>query len=177
MHPTSHVKAQRAARSGRKNRWRVLLVIVSVVCLLAGSCTNPLSGPGEMQNGVASWYGEPFNGRPTASGEAFDMTKLTAAHLTLPFGSVVNVQDLDTKKVTQVRINDRGPFVPDRIIDLSQAAAQGIRMPGVANVRLQVVSIPPTRGADLFSVQIGAFADRASARNLRDQMEHDYGAA
>jgi rare lipoprotein A len=76
-----------------------------------------------------------------------------------------------------VRINDRGPFVHDRIIDLSHAAAQAISMPGIANVRLKVISIPPTRAVEMFAVQIGAFPQRSEADNLRVQMERKYGTA
>jgi rare lipoprotein A len=76
-----------------------------------------------------------------------------------------------------VRINDRGPFVHDRIIDLSHAAAQAISMPGVANVRLEVISTPPTRAAEMFAVQIGAFSQRSEAETLRARMERSHGTA
>lgn len=128
-------------------------------------------------NGVASWYGVPFNGRPTASGEIYDMEKLTAAHRTLPLGTVVEVDRLDNGQKVQVKINDRGPFVQGRIIDLSHAGAQAISMPGIANVTLKIVSEPPTRGVDMFAVQVGAFADRAAAEQLRDQMNAKFGTA
>jgi len=88
------------------------------------------------EEGVASWYGDAFKGRPTASGEAFDPTALTAAHRTLPFGSCVLVQSVDASREVKVRINDRGPFVAGRVIDLSQRAAQVLGIEGVAPVRL-----------------------------------------
>jgi len=156
---------------------------LSIGCLAAislafMSCSKkPSTSTGQTQEGVASWYGVPFNGRPTASGEIYDMEKLTAAHRTLPFGAVVRVEDLVNQKTAEVRVNDRGPFVADRIIDLSHAAAQSINMPGTANVRLTVISTPPTRGADVFAVQIGAFSDRAQAEVLRSKMEQKYGTA
>jgi len=156
---------------------------LSIGCLAAislafMSCSKkPRTSTGQTQEGVASWYGVPFNGRPTASGEIYDMEKLTAAHRTLPFGAVVRVEDLVNQKTAEVRVNDRGPFVADRIIDLSHAAAQSINMPGTANVRLTVISTPPTRGADVFAVQIGAFSDRAQAEVLRSKMEQKYGTA
>ena len=175
MNSEKPVKRSVSARSARKPS--ICIVVVIVICMQAGSCNKPVSGPGQVQLGVASWYGKPFNGRRTASGEIYDMEKLTAAHPTLPFGTIVSVLDSDTNRVTQVRINDRGPFVPGRIIDLSHAAAQGIDMPGTAKVRLHVISIPATRAADLFAVQIGSFAEHLPAQNLRDEMEHDYGAA
>jgi rare lipoprotein A len=129
------------------------------------------------QTGVASWYGVPFNGRPTASGEIFDMQKLTAAHRTLPLGTVVNVLNLTNQQTVQVRINDRGPFVADRIIDLSQAAAKTISMPGISNVNLSIVSSPPTRGVENYAVQVGNFTDKESAEKLRQSMEAKYGTA
>jgi len=151
------------------------LAAISLACM---SCSKkPRTSTGQTQEGVASWYGVPFNGRPTASGEIYDMEKLTAAHRTLPFGAVVRVEDLVNQKTAEVRVNDRGPFVADRIIDLSHAAAQSINMPGTANVRLTVISTPPTRGADVFAVQIGAFSDRAQAEVLRSKMEQKYGTA
>lgn len=125
--------------------------------------------------GIASWYGVPFNGRPTASGEIYDMEKLTAAHRTLPLGTVVEVDRPDNGQKVQVKINDRGPFVQGRIIDLSHAAAQTISMPGIANVKLRIVSEPPTRGVDMFAVQVGSFADRANAEQLREQLQARFG--
>jgi rare lipoprotein A len=151
---------------------------VLLLALVFASCTKKSDIPAKAsQVGVASWYGHPFDGRATASGEIYDMEKLTAAHRTLPLGSVVSVQNLVNSQTVQVRINDRGPFVNDRIIDLSHAAAQAISMAGIANVRLEVISTPPTRAADLFAVQIGEFAKRQDAEQLREQMEGKYGTA
>lgn len=96
------------------------------------------------QVGIASWYGEPFHGRRTSSGEIYDMHKLTAAHLTLPLGTIVLVTDLKTGKSVVVRINDCGPYVAGRIIDLSFAAAEKLGMvrKGVAKVGLKVLQYP-----------------------------------
>ncbi|HXJ93695.1 MAG TPA: septal ring lytic transglycosylase RlpA family protein [Terriglobia bacterium] len=160
--------------SSHRVRW---LCCLAAVCLMATSCAKKASAPSQAETGIASWYGHPFDGRPTASGEIYDMEKMTAAHRTLPFGTVVRVESLATHKTSEVRINDRGPFVQGRIIDLSHAAAEAIDMQSIANVRLQVVSTPPTRGADLFAVQIGGFSERAPAEQLRDQMQREYGAA
>ena len=93
------------------------------------------------ETGIASWYGAPFHGRPTANGEVFDKEQLTAAHTTLPLPSVVRVTNLDTDKEVVVRINDRGPFVGGRIIDLSYAAAKSIGMDrtGTGKVRVQIL--------------------------------------
>ena len=92
--------------------------------------------------GEASWYGGQFHGRTTASGERFDMDQLTAAHRSLPFGSRVRVTNQATKDSVIVRINDRGPYAGNRVIDLSRAAAKAVRLigPGVAPVRLEVLT-------------------------------------
>jgi rare lipoprotein A len=94
--------------------------------------------------GIASWYGEDFNGHLTANGEVYDMYAFTAAHKTLPLGTVVQVTNEDNGMTTQVRINDRGPYVTGRIIDLSRTAARalGMRDQGTAKVKLEVVSWP-----------------------------------
>jgi rare lipoprotein A len=96
------------------------------------------------QVGVASWYGPKFAGRRTSNGEIFDPSQLTAAHLTLPFGTRVRVTNLATGSSVVVRINDRGPYKPDRIIDLSQAAAEAIGMArsGLARVRIEPLALP-----------------------------------
>jgi len=103
---------------------------------------NPV---GYVEEGMASWYGPGFHGRRTASGEVFDMYALTAAHRTLPFGSIVRVVRLDTGAAVTVRINDRGPFKKDRIIDLSYAAAReiGLDRDGTARVRIEVIGYEP----------------------------------
>jgi rare lipoprotein A len=99
---------------------------------------------GATETGIASWYGEAYNGRRTSSGEIFDMQQLTAAHRSLPFQTWVEVTDLDNGKKVSVRIIDRGPFVKGRIIDLSLAAARKIEMvgPGIARVKLTVIAPP-----------------------------------
>ena len=94
--------------------------------------------------GVASWYGEDFNGRLTASGEVYDMYKFTAAHKTLPLGTTVKVTNLDNGKTVEVKVNDRGPYVRGRIIDLSRTAGRAIdiRGTGTARVKLEVLRWP-----------------------------------
>lgn len=141
------------------------------------TATPQMSG-GEV--GVASWYGHPYHGRAAASGETYDMEQLTAAHRTLPFGTLVRVVNLENSKSVDVRINDRGPFVDDRIIDLSHAAARSIDLigPGTARVRVEVLqapALPATPG--YFAVQVGAFQNRSNAERLRAEMEARYGAA
>lgn len=124
---------------------------------------------------MASWYGVPFNGHRTSDGEIYDMHQMTAAHRTLPFGAIVQVTNLSNGRQIDVRINDRGPFVSNRIIDLSYSAAQalGIVGPGTALVRLQVVS-GPTLAAGFFGVQVGAFEVQANAERLRANLSERY---
>ncbi|MFZ2956583.1 MAG: septal ring lytic transglycosylase RlpA family protein [Candidatus Ozemobacteraceae bacterium] len=101
-----------------------------------------VSDPGIYQTGIASWYGDQFQGRPTASGEAFNMNDLTAAHPVLPFGTKVEVTNLSNGRNVTVRINDRGPSKDDRIIDVSKRAALEIGMieAGISQVNLRIVS-------------------------------------
>ncbi|MCP4570910.1 MAG: septal ring lytic transglycosylase RlpA family protein [bacterium] len=118
------------------------LALVAVLGLLAGCGGGPSrGGGGEVQVGLASFYADRFHGRTTASGEVFDMHAMTAAHKTLPFGTRVRVTRLDTGRDVIVRINDRGPFVAGRIIDLSRKAAQELDMlqSGVVRVRVRVL--------------------------------------
>ncbi len=130
---------------------------------------------GYTEEGNASWYGIPFNGRHSSNGEIYDMYKLTAAHRTMPFETMVRVTNLKNGKTVVVRITDRGPFVDNRIIDLSQAAAKEIESigPGVVPVRLEVLgNVDVTAG--YFTVQVGAFRDRANAERLRDRLSASY---
>ena len=117
----------------------------------------------------------PFDGRRASNGEIYDMNKLTAAHRTFPFETVVRVTNLNNGKSTTVRITDRGPFVDNRIIDLSHAAAREIDSvgPGVVPVRLEVLGdVDITAG--FFTVQVGAFRDRANAERLRERLSVSY---
>lgn len=132
-------------------RRRVPLVAAFAgLALLAGCARVVPSGPsapsvaGGEEVGMASWYGSAHQGRRTASGEVFDMNQLTAAHRTLPFGTRVLVTNRDTSQSAEVRINDRGPFVKGRILDVSYAAARllGAVGPGTIPVRVRVLSLP-----------------------------------
>jgi rare lipoprotein A len=132
------------------------------------------------ETGLASWYGHPYHGRAASNGEIYDMEKLTAAHRTLPFGTLVHVTNLANNKSVDVRIIDRGPFIDGRIIDLSHAAAQAIDLigPGVAQVRVDILAAPPITSADSsYAVQAGAFRDKDRAERLRAAMEREYGSA
>jgi rare lipoprotein A len=121
------------------------------------------------EEGLASWYGGKFHGRRTASGEIFDTRQLTAAHRSLPFGTWVLVTNLENGKSVTVRINDRGPFVEGRVIDLSLAAAAAIGLAGkgVVPVRLQVLE---RREAVSYCLQLGSFRRRANAESQRSRL-------
>ena len=121
---------------------RILALIVLTVSLV--SCAHHAVVAGDTERGLASWYGSNYQGHKTASGERFNMNGLTAAHKTLPMNSIVRVKSLTTGKEVSVRINDRGPYGQNRIIDLSYAAAQrlGIDRTGMDLVEIQVVSVP-----------------------------------
>ncbi len=114
-------------------------------CLLLSACAPGFSRVPNAAEGVASWYGPGFEGNLTANGEVFDTSKLTAAHQTLPFDTLVRVTNLENGLAVVVRINDRGPFVDGRIIDLSRAAAERLDMigSGTARVRLELLSNMP----------------------------------
>src|SRR5262250_1784453 len=126
-------------------RWGVVVALgLAVGAAGCGLFSKPKPvepAPGATQQGIASWYGPGFHGRRTASGEVYNQFDLTAAHQTLPHGTRVRVVNLTNDRSVLVRINDRGPFVDDRIIDLSYAAARQIDMigPGTAPVRLEIV--------------------------------------
>ena len=104
------------------------------------SAIIPTPSPLVIEAGIASWYGAKHHGRRTANGERFDQKKLTAAHPTLPWGSIVRVTSLANGKSVDVRINDRGPFIKGRIIDLSRAAARALGMAGLMQVELEVLT-------------------------------------
>jgi rare lipoprotein A len=127
-------------------RWGVAVALMMATgiagCGVFSSKPKPVaSSPGSTQKGIASWYGPGFHGRRTASGEVYNQYDLTAAHQTLPHGTRLRVTNLTNDRVVFVRINDRGPFIDDRIIDLSYTAAREIEMigPGTAPVRIEVV--------------------------------------
>lgn len=160
-----------------------LAVLVLSSCAKKHRSIAPSATPAQIQTGetgLASWYGHPYHGRAASNGEIYDMEKLTAAHRTLPFGTWVHVTNLSNNKSVDVRIIDRGPFIEGRVIDLSHAAAQVIDLigPGVAEVRLDILSAPRITAADSsYAVQAGAFRDKDRAERLRAAMEREYGSA
>jgi len=132
---------------------------------------------GFVERGVASWYGPGFHGNKTANGERYDMHHLTAAHRTLPLGSVAVVRSLTSGRKVTVRINDRGPFVRGRVLDLSLAGAKAIGMTanGTDKVELRVVGyVPRTKGMGFLRVQVGAFSDPKNARAVFDRVRKKF---
>jgi len=127
--------------------------------------------------GLASWYGPPYHNRKASNGEIFDMNAMTAASLTLPLGTIVRVTNVKTGDSALVRINDRGPFVAGRILDLSMAAAKKIDLwrAGVAQVRLEVLKAPsPLDTGGRWCVQIGSLQDEDSAATLQNHLKRRY---
>jgi len=175
----------------RRSRLGAAAAVASLLAFTSACTTRsrPVSRPvppeqavsGWTEEGLASWYGgtDGFEGKPTASGEIYDSALLTAAHRDLPLGTVVEVTNVETGAAVRVRINDRGPFVHGRVIDLSQAAARriGVIGPGVAMVRLTIVGAAPaptltasasppaaaSATATSWSVQVGSFAESERA--------------
>ncbi|UCE03792.1 MAG: septal ring lytic transglycosylase RlpA family protein [Candidatus Latescibacterota bacterium] len=146
------------------------LVVVGLGVCAAITPFADARGSEFVESGIASWYGPGFAGRPTASGEIYDPDLLTAAHKTLPLGTLVRVHNLDNDRSMIVRINDRGPFIRGRIIDLSRAAAEvlGYKDAGLANVRISTLAPPqesraPTRRGTLMQ-QAADMADEALER-------------
>ena len=192
---------------------RFLLCAALALAIFAAACGKkktrvaaPAPAPrariGSTERGIASWYGKPYDGRQAADGEIYDMEQMVAAHRTLPFQTMVRVRNLTNDKTVDVRIIDRGPFVANRIIDLSHAAARAIDLigPGVANVEVTLISGPSASSVPVpvpasapvsasapapvidttpaqFAVQVGAFRDRASADRVQQRMTTAYGAA
>ncbi len=151
---------------------------VQPIAPIASAPTAP--APATSQFGVASWYGPGFNGHATSSGEIYNQDDLTAASTSCPLGSRVMVTNLDNGRSVEVRINDHGPFVKGRKIDLSKKAATilGMMGPGTARVRLVVLSVPsgsaPIGSASRYFVQVGSFANSSHANSLRSQLAAYY---
>src|SRR5512140_2069835 len=160
--------------------WRGVAAGLTLSVFLAGCglvTRRPLSKveahTGAVELGTASWYGPGFHGNRTSSGEIYDQYELTAAHQTLPLGTRVAVTNLLNGKEVEVRINDRGPFVKGRAIDLSYAAARSLDAigPGTIPVRIEVLGAGGMQlAAVAYSVQVGAFADRGNAVRLQREL-------
>lgn len=129
------------------------------------------------ETGLASWYGPPYHNRRGANGQVFDQNAISAAHRTLPMGSLVRVTNLSTGQTAVMRITDRGPFVPNRVLDLSLASAKaiGVWRPGTAQVRIDVFAAPkPIDEGGRWCVQIGAFSKEKEATKLEEHLERKY---
>jgi rare lipoprotein A len=129
----------------------------------------------EVQQGIASWYGKDFHGKQTSSGEVYDMYQLTCAHQTLPLGTMVMVTNLENEKSVELKVNDRGPFVKGRIIDVSYAAAKMLDMceKGTAMVKVEVFG-PVIEQVQRFTLQVGSFVDETNAQRLAEQLRKSF---
>lgn len=164
------------------NRSRLAGWIVLIILLHAGCATNRYEPPRpkDVERGIASWYGKDFHGKPTASGEIYDMHGLSAAHRELPLGTVVDVTNLENDRHLRVTINDRGPFVRGRILDLSYGAAKELGMAdaGLAKVEIRIVSVGEGRAGPIrtsrYTVQVGAFRDKANAVATQRRLAGEY---
>ncbi len=174
--------------------------IVIVLSLMLFGCIKRIPESPEfekkyVEKGIASWYGDEFEGRPTASGEIFDPDGMTAAHKTLPFGTIVKVTNLDNGKEAELKINDRGPFVKGRIIDCSKRGAKelGFFGKGTAKVKIEVEKEGKGRSGEsptdvidgdknkildgTFTIQVGAFKEVDNARKLKEILLKKFGGA
>jgi len=149
--------------------WAIIGMLGIVQLITAEGRADTAPRPEHETEGYASWYAGKFQGRLTANGETFDTNLMTAAHKTLPFGTIVEVTHIGSGRAVEVRINDRGPFVEGRVIDLSRAAAEALAMTaeGIAPVRLRIVAEPepPTH-----RIQIASFSSAESAIRVRDRI-------
>ena len=144
------------------------------------------SSYGFEENGLASWYGKDFHGKKTSNGETYDMYAMTAAHKTLPMNTYVRVVRLDDARETVVRVNDRGPFVRGRIIDLSYTAAKKLGIDREGTARVKIVALGDKSGDRLvkrnydsgrFFIQVGAFTVKDNALRLKENLKREYGGA
>lgn len=135
------------------------------------------SHPLFVERGLASWYGAPYHNRRGSNGEVYNMHAMTAAHRTLPLGSIVRITNVKSGRAAIVRITDRGPFVDGRIVDLSLAAAKAVDvyLPGIAEVKLEVLKAPTALDTGgRWAVQIGGFAHQSNADALLNHLQRRY---
>ncbi len=159
---------------------RACLLPLSLGLALFAACTStrpPFPEPSigrPIQSGTASWYGGKFHGRRTANGERYDMHELTAAHRTLPFGTLVEVRNPQNGRSVVVRVNDRGPFAKQRIIDVSYAAAMELGLVGPGTARVELYAAPGVPLEPRYTVQVAAFTQAALADELHRGLRQDY---
>ncbi len=180
-------------RVGKPFFWQgIFLFVMCLIFVIGSACSIPrvqvrIENGNRVEYGLASWYGEDFHGRLTANGEVYDMYKPSAAHKTLPLGTKVKVTNRENGNTMVVRINDRGPFVRGRIIDLSYAAAATLGMleDGVVPVRVETIELGDNRymkskekavssGPLIYTVQVGSFLEEGNALHLKRVLEADY---
>ena len=161
------------------NRTNQSILILALFFLFFSACVRMKYFPeGNIQTGLASWYGEDFHGKLTSNREIYNMNDMTAAHKTLPFETRVIVTNLNNNKSVTVRINDRGPFIEGRDIDLSYAAAKVLEMiePGIVPVTIEVLkNLSPRPSSQKYSIQIGAFSKKINAIDLRRKLGNRFG--
>jgi len=152
---------------------RSFMALLFAVVLLGGCAHQYRPGPGWVETGTASWYGEDFHGKPTAQGEPYDMYGVSAAHKTIPLGTRVRVTNLTNGNQVVCMLNHRGPFVGDRIIDMSYGAARKLGMvdAGLARVRVEVLEMPRYYSGGRYTLQFGSFSARENALRLAGTIE------
>lgn len=149
-----------------------ILIGLFVFSGCAGSPRRADYSLGYSEIGRASWYGKDFHGKPTSSGEIFNMFALSAAHQTLPFGTQLRVTELKSGRNVRVKVNDRGPFVDDRILDLSYEAARrlGMIQEGTADVEIEIIGFEKMRGQGDFFIQVGSFQSKENAVRIKEKI-------
>lgn len=155
-----------------------ILCMIGMIALANFSCTSiGRKESANVQSGLASWYGDKFHGKTTSSREVYNMYDMTAAHRTLPFGTYVMVTNMNNGRSVMVKINDRGPFVEGRIIDLSYAAARVLDAidSGVIPVRIEVLAdLSPPISVQQYAVQVGSFIKKDNAQSLQKMLRKAY---
>ena len=165
----------------------IALVLLSASCVgrprtsqpsepLVSTKQSPVPVPGQIyrETGMASWYGKDFHGRKTANGETYDMYGISAAHRTLPLGATIRVTNLDNYKSIKVRVNDRGPFARNRVIDLSYGAAKELGYVAQGTARVKLETLEQIQDAAVYTVQAGAFAEEENARLLKERLQRKF---
>lgn len=175
--------------ANRMARERALAVVLSVVFLSAAcavrevpmapvvslpAASTPVPGELYRETGIASWYGRELHGRKTASGETFDMFGISAAHRILPLGATIRVTNLENFKSIQVRVNDRGPFVGNRVLDLSYGAAKELGFVAQGTMRVKIETLDVIQDSAHYTVQAAIFSEEENARMLKDRLSKKY---
>jgi rare lipoprotein A len=151
--------------------------LLSVIIFLFIGISQPgIAQTTDIQKGEASWYGSQYHGKTTSSGEVYNKNKMTAAHKTLPFGTKVKVTNLENNESVVLRINDRGPFVGDRIIDVSEVAARKLEFhaDGIGNVKVEVLELPGDynpQNAGFFTIQTASYSSIRNAERLSQKLK------